>query len=99
MTMTVRMKKKRGVERRVDKVLKIQIWFLWTDYELGMRFLCSVPEVRMRLQRAELVVYVTEAAMKRECCFQCCWSWTEKGATGYEPWKNLLRNVLWFYFQ
>lgn len=62
----------------------------WIDYELGTRFLCSVPEVRVSLQRAGLVVDGAGFEAKR---------WTEKEATGSEPWKNLLKNGLWFYFQ
>lgn len=96
-TMIMR-KKKRGVERKVDKVLKIQIWCQWIDYELGTRFLCSVLEVVMRLQQAGLFADGAGFVVKREHHFQCRWSWTEE-ATGSEPWKNLLKNGLWFYFQ
>lgn len=88
-------KKKRGVERKVNKMLKIQIWCQWIDYELWMRFLSSVPKARMRFQSAGLLD-VAGFAVKREHRFQ---SWTEKEATGSEPLKNLLKNGLWFYFQ
>lgn len=101
MMMITRKKKKSGVERKADEELKIQIWCKWIDYELGMRFLCSVPEVGMRLQlqRAGLFFDGDGFAVKREHRFQCHWSWTEKEATGSEPWKNLLKNGLWFYFR